>query len=65
MFKNVNFMAVSCLSIVSSNYRAEMVVEVKKEAVCSRKAEREKLHRDKLKEQFLELGKALGNILFH
>ncbi|KAG7540183.1 Myc-type basic helix-loop-helix (bHLH) domain [Arabidopsis thaliana x Arabidopsis arenosa] len=41
------------------NLRGEMVVEVKKEAVCSRKAEREKLRRDKLKEQFLELGKAL------
>lgn len=38
---------------------AEMVVEVKKEAVCSQKAEREKLRRDKLKEQFLELGNAL------
>ena len=41
-----------------------MVVEVKKVAVCSQKAEREKLRRDKLKEQFLELGKTLGIYLF-
>lgn len=41
------------------------MVEVKKEVVCFRKAEREKLRRDKLKEQFLELGNALGIYLSH
>ncbi|XP_010437385.1 PREDICTED: transcription factor bHLH11-like isoform X2 [Camelina sativa] len=50
----------SSSSTSGHNLRAEMVVvEVNKEAVCSRKAEREKLRRDKLKEQFLELGNAL------
>ncbi|XP_023634205.1 transcription factor bHLH11 isoform X2 [Capsella rubella] len=49
----------SSSSTSGHNLRAEIVVEVNKEAVCSRKAEREKLRRDKLKEQFLELGNAL------
>ncbi|XP_010446832.1 PREDICTED: transcription factor bHLH11-like [Camelina sativa] len=46
----------SSTSTSGHNLRAEMV---NKEAVCSSKAEREKLRRDKLKEQFLELGNAL------
>ncbi|CAH2076528.1 unnamed protein product [Thlaspi arvense] len=45
-----------------NNLRPEKMVEVKKEPVSSRKiqkADREKIRRDKLNEQFLELGNAL------
>ena len=41
------------------------MVEVKKEPVSSlKKADRERIRRDKLNEQFLELGNALGIYLY-
>ncbi|KAL1215568.1 Transcription factor bHLH11 [Cardamine amara subsp. amara] len=46
-------------SSASSSSAAGHNLRAEKEAVCSRKAEREKLRRDKLKEQFLELGNSL------
>ncbi|CAN7082397.1 unnamed protein product [Brassica oleracea var. botrytis] len=47
-------------SASSSSIRPEKMVEVKKEPVSSlKKADRERIRRDKLNEQFLELGNAL------
>ncbi|XP_018478868.1 transcription factor bHLH11-like [Raphanus sativus] len=49
-------------SSASSSIRPEKILEVKKESVSCRnihKADREKIRRDKLNEQFLELGNAL------
>lgn len=46
-------------------FRPEKMVEVKKEPVSSlKKADRERIRRDKLNEQFLELGNALGIYLY-